>query len=65
MATWAQVRALRFDDRKGGYTGIVPTQCKRYTPAQLAVMFEVLARSSSSKARDFSIQISTLSITVC
>ena len=60
----SQVRVLRMSRESGSCDGIVPTECPRHTCNQLALLFEVLSKTLSAKARALALHISRLSIKV-
>ncbi len=55
---------LRLSPDSGECGGIVPTECTRHTSMQLSLLFEVLSKTLSTKARALAQHISRLSIKV-
>ena len=55
---------LRLSPDSVGCDGIVPTECLRHTSMQLALLFELLSKTLSTKARALAQHISLLSIKV-
>ena len=50
--------------RSGGCDGIIATECNRHSCSELALLFEVLSKTLSAKARALALHISRLSIKV-
>ncbi len=55
---------LRLSPDSGECDGIVPTECTRHKSMQLSLLFEVLSKTLSTKARALAQHISRLSIKV-
>lgn len=59
-----QVQVFRMSTERGSLNGVVPACCSRYPATHFATIFEVLAKTLSTKARELAQHISRHSINV-